>query len=39
MFFAFTFLFITLQLVAMHTEVRRRRVTTLERKAARGESA
>ena len=39
MFFAFTFLFVTLQLVAMHTEVRRRRVTTLERKAARGETA
>jgi heme exporter protein C len=38
MFFAFTFLFITLQLVAMHTEVRRRRVTTLERRAARGET-
>lgn len=35
MFFAFTFLFITLQLVAMHTEVRRRRIATLERKAAR----
>lgn len=39
MFFAFTFLFITLQLVAMHTEVRRRRVATLERKAARGDAA
>ena len=38
MFFAFTFLFITLQLVAMQTEVRRRRVTTLERRAARGEA-
>lgn len=35
MFFAFTFLFITLQLVSMRTEVRRRRLTTLERKAAR----
>lgn len=35
MFFAFTLLFTTLQLVAMHTEVRRRRVTTLERRAAR----
>ncbi|ODT72686.1 MAG: heme transporter HemC [Pelagibacterium sp. SCN 63-23] len=39
MFFAFTFLFATLQLVAMHTEVRRRRVMTLERKAARGDAA
>jgi heme exporter protein C len=39
MFFAFTFLCITLQLVAMHTEIRRRRIATLERKAARGESA
>ena len=38
MFFAFTFLFITLQLAAMHTEVRRRRITTLERRAARGEA-
>lgn len=36
MFFAFTVLFVTLQLVAMHTEVRRRRIMTLERKAARG---
>ncbi|KKB78879.1 heme transporter HemC [Devosia soli] len=35
MFFAFTLLFITLQLIAMHTEVRRRRITTLERRAAR----
>ncbi|WP_230989494.1 heme ABC transporter permease [Devosia faecipullorum] len=35
MFFAFTFLFITLQLVSMRTEVRRRRLATLERKAAR----
>jgi len=34
MFFAFTFLFVTLQVVSMRTEVRRRRVTTLERKAA-----
>jgi heme exporter protein C len=39
MFFAFTFLFITLQLVAMQTEVKRRRMMTLERKAARGEAA
>ncbi|WP_092426377.1 heme ABC transporter permease [Devosia crocina] len=38
MFFAFTLLFAVLQLVGMHTEVRRRRVTTLERRAARGES-
>ncbi|MDV3252314.1 heme ABC transporter permease [Devosia sp. BK] len=37
MFFAFTFLFITLQFTAMHTEVRRRRIATLERRAARGE--
>ncbi|KKB07784.1 heme ABC transporter permease [Devosia chinhatensis] len=35
MFFAFTLLFITLQVVSMRTEVRRRRVATLERKAAR----
>lgn len=35
MFFAFTFLFITLQVVSMRTEVRRRRIVTLERKAAR----
>lgn len=35
MFFAFTFLFVTLQVVTMRTEVRRRRVITLERKAAR----
>ena len=35
MFFAFTFLFITLQVVTMRTEVRRRRLVTLERKAAR----
>ncbi len=35
MFFAFTFLFITLQVVSMRTEVRRRRLLTLERKAAR----
>lgn len=38
MFFAFTFLFITLQLTAMHTKVRRRRITTLERRAARGDA-
>ena len=35
MFFAFTFLFVTLQVVSMRTEVRRRRMITLERKAAR----
>ena len=35
MFFAFTLLFITLQVVSMRTEVRRRRLLTLERKAAR----
>jgi heme exporter protein C len=39
MFFAFTFLFATLQLVAMHTEVRKRRVATLERRAAREQAA
>lgn len=39
MFFAFTFLFLVLQLVAMHTEVRHRRVLTLERRLARGEAA
>jgi heme exporter protein C len=38
MFFAFTFLFFTLQLAAMHIEVRRRRIATLERRAARGET-
>jgi len=36
MFFAFTFLFATLQLLAMHTEVRRRRIATLERRLAQG---
>lgn len=39
MLFAFTFLSITLQLISMQTEVKRRRVATLERKAARGEAA
>ncbi|MBD8066515.1 heme ABC transporter permease [Devosia sp. PTR5] len=39
MFFAFTFLFLVLQLVAMHTEVRRRRIATLERRMARGSAA
>ena len=34
MFFAFTFLFLTLHLKAMHTEVKRRRVMALERQAA-----
>ncbi|UJW84303.1 heme ABC transporter permease [Devosia sp. SL43] len=34
MFFAFTFLFLVLHLKAMHTEVKRRRVMTLQRKAA-----
>lgn len=34
MFFAFTFLLVTLQLKAMHTEIKRRRVTTLERRLA-----
>jgi len=36
MFFAFTFLFLTLHLKAMHTEVKRRRIATLQRKAAQG---
>ena len=35
MFFAFTLLFVTLQLVSMHTKIRRRRLVTLERRAAR----
>jgi heme exporter protein C len=39
MFFAFTFLFLVLQLVAMRTEVRRRRIATLERRLARGSAA
>lgn len=34
MFFAFTFLFLVLQLVAIHTEVKRRKVMTLEKRAA-----
>jgi heme exporter protein C len=34
MFFAFTLLFITLQLRAMHTEVARRRLLSLQRRAA-----
>lgn len=36
MFFAFTFLFATLQIKAMHTEIKRRRIATLERQAAQG---
>src|SRR5690554_1327161 len=36
MFFAFTFLFLTLQLKAMHTEVKRRRIMTLERRLVQG---
>jgi heme exporter protein C len=36
MFFAFTFLFVVLQLKAMHTEVKRRRVRALERQVAQG---
>ena len=39
MFFAFTFLFITLQLKAMHTEVKRRRVIGLQRRMAQGDRA
>jgi heme exporter protein C len=31
-------MFVTLQLVAMHTEVRRRRIATLERRIARGDA-
>ncbi|MEO5808106.1 heme ABC transporter permease [Devosia sp.] len=34
MFFAFTFLFLLLHLVAIHTEVKRRKVMTLEKRAA-----
>ena len=37
MFFAFTLLFVTLQLKAMHTEVKRRRVMGLQRRMAQGE--
>nr|WP_314256515.1 heme ABC transporter permease [uncultured Devosia sp.] len=37
MFFAFTFLFATLQLKAMHTEVKRRRVAGLQRRLAQGD--
>ena len=39
MFFAFTFLFVTLQLKAMHTEIQRRRVMTLQRRRAQGGGA
>jgi len=39
MFLAFTLLFLTLQLIAMHTEIRRRRIATLERRLARGAKA
>jgi heme exporter protein C len=39
MFFAFTLLFITLQLKAMHTEIKRRRLMALQRQAAQGEAA
>lgn len=39
MFFAFTFLFLVLHLKAMHTEIRRRRVMTLQRKAAQAGGA
>jgi heme exporter protein C len=39
MLFAFTFLFATLQLKAMHTEIKRRRIVTLQRKAAQGAGA
>jgi heme exporter protein C len=34
MFFAFTFLLMTLQLKAMHTEIQRRRLANLQRQAA-----
>ncbi len=34
MFFAFTLLFVTLHLVGMHTEIKRRKVMALERRAA-----
>lgn len=39
MLFAFTFLFLTLHLKAMHTEVKRRKVTALQRQAAQGAAA
>jgi len=39
MLFAFTFLFLTLYLKAIHTEVKRRRVTTLQRRAAQKEAS
>lgn len=39
MFFAFTFLFLTLHLKAMHTEIKRRRVMTMQRRAAQGAEA
>ena len=39
MFFAFTLLFLVLHLKSMHTEVKRRRVGTLERQAAQGVAA
>jgi len=39
MLFAFTFLFLTLHLKAMHTEVKRRKVIALQRQAAQGAAA
>ena len=39
MLFAFTFLFLTLHLKAMHTEVKRRKVMALQRQAAQGAAA
>lgn len=39
MFFAFTLLFVTLQLKAIHTEIKRRRLASLERQAAQGAMA
>jgi heme exporter protein C len=39
MFAAFTFLFLTLHLKSMHTEIKRRRIATLQRKAAQDVAA
>jgi heme exporter protein C len=39
MFSAFTFLFLALHLKAMHTEIKRRRIATLQRRVAQGRPA
>ncbi|MDB5472718.1 MAG: heme transporter permease [Devosia sp.] len=39
MFAAFTLLFLALHLKSMHTEIKRRRIATLQRKAAQGHTA